>query len=189
MPEEALPGAEPTSYRRRAFQPLGQFAGHDLTFSYRRSPDGPWELLDRDDLVGIVDRSSGSVRGNAGRWIVQVRRRVLGWRLSFEPFSRRQPSALYTPRSVRPGGTLALSDGTTYRFRLQRPFSQAWTLWDVETGDELARLGPERPIYVPGEWIVGLGAGVSDEPAATLAVLAGCFALLVDQAQRTLSTG
>lgn len=130
----------------------------------------------------------GSVRGAAGRWEVQVKQGVRGWRLKFDPFRQQHPSALYTPRTVRPGGKLALSDGTRYMFRLQRAFSQAWTLVDAQ-GEHLSRLAPVHATQMPGKWIMVLGAGVSDEPAATLSVLAACFALLVGQAQRNLSTG
>lgn len=172
----------------REFQPLGRFAGQNLTLSCPQLPHGPWQLSDRDDLVAIVDRSMGSIRGAAGRWEVQVNQGALGWRLKFDPFRQQHPSALYTPRTVRPGGKLALSNGTTYKFRLQRPFSQAWTLVDAQ-GEHLTRLAPEQATQMPGEWIVVLGGGVSDEPAATLSVLAACFALLVGQAQRNLSTG
>jgi len=56
-------------------------------------------------------------------------------------------------------------------------------------GTELARVSPERKAWVPGSWIVGLGASVADERAALLIVLASCFAILVDEAQRPLSSG
>jgi len=170
----------------REFQPLGRFAGHDLTLSCQQLPHGPYELSHDDERVGIVDRGSSSVRAHAGGWEVQVKRRLLGWRLNFDPFRQQHPSALYTPRTLRPGGRLALSDGTTYTFRLQRPFSQAWALVDAQ-GRVLARLAPERVEYMPGKWVVGLGAAVSDEPGATLAVLAACFALLTHQAQSASS--
>jgi hypothetical protein len=113
---------------------------------------------------------------------------LVGWRLLFKPVGQRQPIASYKPRHVLPGGTITLSDGRSYTLRLQKPFSQARTVSDAQ-GTEVARVWPGREAWVPGSWILGLSAGVSNEPAALLIVLATCFAILVDQAQRPLSSG
>lgn len=188
MTNERPPRSETEGDGEREFRPSGQFGGRELTFAYRRSPHGLWELRQGEDLVGIVDRTSGLVRGEGGSWRVEVVRRVLGWRLIFKPVDQRQPIASYKPRHVLPGGTIALSEGRSYTLRLQKLFGQAWTVSDAQSA-ELARVWPEREARVPGSWIVGLGASVSNEPAALLIVLATCFAILVDQPQRPLSSG
>ena len=188
MTDESRPSSEADSDGKRGFRPFGQLAGRELSFCYHRTPHGSWELRGGGDLVGLVDRRSGVVRGVAGSWRVEVIRRVVGWRLLFKPGDQRLPVASYKPRQVLPGGTIVLSDGRSFTLRLQKLFGQAWTVSDAQ-GTELARVWPEREAYVPGSWTVGLRASVADEPAALLVVLASCFAILVNQAQRPLSSG
>lgn len=188
MTGEGPPNSEAQSAGERDFRPFREFAASELTFSYPQTPHGPWELRHGGDLVGIVDRTSGLVRGEGGSWRVEVARRVLGWRLVLKAVEQPQPSGSYTPRHVLPGGTIALSEGGSYILRPQRLFGQAWTVSDAH-GTELARVWPGREAWVPGSWSVGLGPSVADEPAALLIVLTTCFVILVDQAQRPLSSG
>ena len=171
-----------------AFRSVGALAGSELVFSYRRHPSGPWELRHRDELVGVVDRQSEIVRAEAGSWRVEVARRLFGWRLTFRPLEP-GPIASYLPRHILPGGSIALSDERSYRLRPRSLFARGWTVSDAQ-GTELVRVRrADEDRQPPGEWLVDLGSGVADEPAGPLVLLATCYAVLVDQAQRPSSLG
>ncbi len=188
LTDERPLNSDPDSEGEGAFRSVGALAGSELVFSYRRHPSGPWELRHRDELVGVVDRQSEMVRAEAGSWRVEVARRLFGWRLTFSPLEP-GPIASYLPRHMLPGGSIALSDERSYRLRPRSLFARGWTVSDAQ-GTELVRVRrADEDRQRPGEWVVDLGSGVTDEPAAPLVLLATCYAVLVDQAQRPSSLG
>ena len=186
MTDETPLSSSAESAGEEAFRSFSGLAGSELTISHRQHFHGPWELRHRDELVGVVDRSSEMVRGEAGFWRVEVARRLLSWRLIFRPVEP-GPIASYFPRHLFPGGTIELSDERSYKLRPDTIFAQGWTVSDAH-GTEIVQVRPANEDgEAPHEWLVDLGSRVADEPAAPLVVLTTCYAILVDQAQRARS--
>ena len=167
---------------------FGAVADSELTFGYLRNLSGAWELRHGDELVGVVDRPSELVRGEAGTWRVGVGR-LLAWRLVFMPLEQPAPIATYVPRRLLPGGTITLSDERSYRLRPCRRFlAPGWTLSDAQ-GTELVRARHAEGRWDElKEWSFELRSGVADEPAGPLVVLATCYVILVAEEQRPWSS-
>jgi hypothetical protein len=96
--------------------------------------------------------------------------------------------AQYYPRQLLPGGTLTLSDQRRFVLRPPGMFGKAWKLSHGD-GEEFTRI----PIISRGHpartWLIRLDQRGAGEPEALLIVLATCYAIVADQAQRPLSTG
>jgi hypothetical protein len=95
--------------------------------------------------------------------------------------------ASYYPRRLLPGGTLALSEERWFKLHPPGLFGKAWKLSDAE-GREFTRIPFSRGWPAKG-WLLRLDKSAAGEPEALLIVLATCYAIVADRAQRPLSTG
>ena len=95
--------------------------------------------------------------------------------------------ASYYPRRLLPGGTLAVSEERWFKLRPPGLFGKAWKLSDGE-GREVTRIPFSRGWPARG-WLLRLDKRAAGEPEALLIVLATCYAIVADRAQRPLSTG
>jgi hypothetical protein len=142
-----------------------------------------WLLEQGVRPVGVIERTPGGDRFRtiSEEWRAKLRRRArhLGWHLDFTRVDEAKPALLYNPRTVLPGGRLAVAGGQGYRLR--GPLLRAdWRITARPTG-QIGRIAfrLRNPGVTDHTRYVRFGDKAADEPLLLAVMLAASVAILV----------